>query len=286
MASPSLSPISLGTLARIFGATILGFTAGCVLGAPIDTDDEPRDCGSIGSHSEVSADEEGCVCDEGYDWCNDAPGDYTCCEMDRCPGDNNHFDGAIALCVCDVDYEWCDPSDDSDLSCCPISDNTTGDDGGGTGPGTPPPPTCSAEEEGQFWCTHTEEMGPQGSSLYTCSSGEWVIDETTGEESCEFDQYDFSFGCVDTGSAIEFVCGEGPGVGCSDEPAQCSDDDRIQFCKFGKVAEDSCARICQEEGDAEGATYDTGTCSDVEGSKECVCCDFGDEGCASGDTDG
>jgi hypothetical protein len=88
---------------------------------------------------------------------------------------------------------------------------------------------------------------------------------------------------VDNGTAIEFVCGLGPGTPCDDsETSFCEDTDQIHWCLFGKLTEDSCTRICQEVGDSEGITYDVGECAEDGGAAECFCCDLGDAGCDGG----
>ena len=129
-------------------------------------------------------------------------------------GENNKLDDA-GQCECRIGYDWCNPEDASDLDCCPIGSANSetgdgdptgdgdGDPGGGECPaGEPPPESCSVDEEGFFWCTHTEDQGPCESQLYICQGGAWVLDEVTAQDSCEFDGYDFTYGCVDDGSEI------------------------------------------------------------------------------------
>ena len=60
------------------------------------------------------------------------------------------------------------------------------------------------------------------------------------------------------------------------------DADMIQECKHGRLSQDSCLRICTEEGDAGGALYDFGECGEQEGAIECLCCDYGEPGCDDG----
>jgi hypothetical protein len=94
---------------------------------------------------------------------------------------------------------------------------------------------------------------------------------------------DFAYGCIDTGTAVEFVCGNGPGTACDSSAANtCVDSDVIDYCRYGKLTEDSCLRICQEEGDSNGASYDFGSCGDQDGTDDCLCCDLGDPGCGDG----
>ena len=167
--------------AVLLGAAV-GLVAGCVIG-PASTE-----CGSTFSHSEMIGDD--CVCEDGYDWCEPTiADDYTCCEFEvACAsGSNNHLDNADN-CVCDSGYTWCDPTDIDNLDCCPVGnedggtgstsgdgdgDTGTGDGDGdtGTGDGVLPPDECEPEQEGSFWCTNTDSMGPIGSSaLRACGS--------------------------------------------------------------------------------------------------------------------
>jgi hypothetical protein len=60
----------------------------------------------------------------------------------------------------------------------------------------------------------------------------------------------------------------------------CVDADVIQYCLYDKLTEDSCMRICTEDGDEMGVTYDYGECS--ADSSECFCCDEGEKGCPAG----
>ena len=112
-------------------------------------------------------------------------------------------------------------------------------------------------------------------------AGSWVENMEQGQLECEADNSDFSYGCIDNGEFIEFVCGDGPGTDCSGvECDACGDDgDQILFCFDGKLGSDSCQRICEEDGDARGITYDFGECVVGETGPECACCDEGDEGC-------
>jgi hypothetical protein len=226
-------------------------------------------------------------------------------------GEHNQLDDE-GDCTCDIGYDWCDPSDDSNLNCC---DNDIGDDeidGDGDGPddgpdddvdtdddvgtdsdstgdgdgdgdgdtGTLPPENCEAEEEGFYWCTHSEAMGPQNSQLFVCTGGSWVEEAALMDESCMFDGYDFAYGCVDDGMSVIFECGVGSGDDCAeDAPITCIDDDQIAYCLDGKETWDSCLAFCQEMG-IDGITYEYGECDDTDPADvACFCCDSGDEGC-------
>lgn len=148
------------------------------------------------------------------------------------------------------------------------------------------PDAADCTEDGLTFCSNVEEEGPAGSRFWECMGGTWV--ESDGpDESCLFDGFDFGYGCYDDGSAIVFVCGLGPGTPCSGpECDACGPDgDAIDFCVDGKLGRDSCFRICTEDGDDQGVTYDYGACETVEDPaviravSQCVCCDAGDPGC-------
>ncbi len=276
-----------------------GFGISCVL---VAGDGISKECGDLGTHSEEAGGE--CVCEAGYEWCDpNDQNDVDCCEPDGvCPDANSGWvDG---LCYCDPDFTWCNPDDQYDLSCCEGDD--TGGTGGkgtdgttdstgtaGTGGGgecsagtAPDPSACTTDNEGEFYCTNTVDQGPACSTLYVCEGGAWVDASATAETSCQFDQFDFAYGCVDTGGVdgiAEVVCGFGPGTACDDsEPSNCVDEDQIHWCHLGKLTEDSCSRICQDVGDESGATYDFGACVEDAGAAECGCCDTGDPACEGG----
>lgn len=224
-------------------------------------------------------------------------------------GENNQLDDD-GECICDIGHDWCDPNDNSNLNCCDddigddeIDDDNNGDgdgdgdgdpsdtdtdtetgDGDGDGDGdtgTFPPENCEPAEEGFYWCTHTEAMGPEGSQLFICSGGAWVEEASTVmDESCMFDGYDFAYGCVDDGMSAVFVCGVGSGETCSeDAPVYCVDEDQIAYCLDGKETWDSCLAFCQEVG-IDGVTYEYGECDESDPSDvACFCCDSGDRGC-------
>ncbi|MEM7159341.1 MAG: hypothetical protein AAF799_41265 [Myxococcota bacterium] len=237
-----------------------------------------------------------------------------------CGGDENnpvHLEGEV--CVCDDGFNWCNPSDLSDLSCCedpnqapgetdaplttgdPMTSGTadTADDVDDTGADetAEPPGECTMEEaewngvepndadctdDTFIFCSNVESEGPAGSRYWECMGGTWVENSGFPTVWCESEGRDFAYGCIDDGSGVAFVCGDGPGTPCSGPDCDaCGDDgDQILFCQDNRLGGDSCLRICTEEGDADGITYDFGECVTTdEGATECACCDAGEEGC-------
>lgn len=296
---------------------LAGIGLGCVINVgPLDC----SECGNTGCHSQVVNGECKCdlgyqfANDDPNDFeCDRIPGkggDASCGGED-----NIHLEGDV--CVCDAGYNWCVPDDLDDLSCC-IDDNqapgtdtdddpttTVGTDTGsdttdsadttvddtGDPPGMceeveapwngvePDPGDCT--EDGLVFCSNNDTEGPAGSRYWECMGGEWVESPSVGDESCQFDNFDFAYGCVDDGESVTFVCGDGPGTPCNGPACNgCGDDgDQIEFCEDGKLGADSCLRICTEDGDDQGVTYDHGYCTTDGGTAECACCDAGTEGC-------
>jgi hypothetical protein len=292
MASSPTSPErGLARLALVLGCAALG--PGCIIAAGGGDSDA---CGSLLSHSHVGAGDV-CYCDQGYTWENpDDPEDFDC---ERIPGKGSgegactepystHDDG---YCYCDYGYKWCEPDDAADFTCCmddaqdeagggetPDTDSAgTSDESGGGGGATPDPADCTADNEGVSFCSNTDDVGPEGSVYWMCMAGEWVEMPEAGNESCVYDGYEFAYGCVDTGTAVEFLCGNGTGSACERDFTNCVDGDNIDYCQYGKLTRDSCFRICTEEGDDMNATYDHGFCDAAVG--DCFCCDMGTEGC-------
>ncbi len=307
---------------KLLRARAVGGLAGLGLGCVIAVGQQDcSECGNTGCNSQVVNDE--CVCDPGYEFADpDDPNDFDCDRIPGKAGDascggnaNIHLEGEV--CVCDNGYNWCNPSDLDDLTCCEDDDQAPGDgtdgvttedptvgtddtaDGGTLDETGDPPGTCEetetpwnnvepddadCTEDGLVFCSNNAEEGPAGSRYWECVGGSWVESTTAGNESCQFDNFDFSYGCVDDGASVTFVCGVGPGTPCSG--AECNgcgtDGDEIQFCEDGRLGADSCLRICTEDGDEQGVTYDFGSCVLVDGGAECACCDEGDEGCMAG----
>lgn len=295
---------------------LAGIGLGCVISVgPLDC----SECGNTGCNSQEVAGE--CVCDPGHEFVSEDPNDYECDRIPSKPGDescggndNIHLEGD--LCVCDNGFNWCNPDDLNDLSCCVDEDQAPGD---GTGEDTSTDPTAGSDtsgtsadatadetgdppgmceevetpwnevepdaadctEDGLVFCSNNDVEGPAGSRYWECVGGAWVESTTAGDESCQFDNFDFAYGCIDDGASVAFVCGIGPGTFCNGADCNgCGDDgDQILFCEDGKLGGDSCLRICTEDGDDQGVTYDFGSCVLDSGTAECACCDAGDEGC-------
>lgn len=280
---------------------------GCVITVGPGGDDAGvHDCGSLLAHNDAN-----CVCDDGYERCNPGdPDDTDCCIKEgkgdgMCPDQNSFLDGD--QCFCNDGYAWCNPDDLDDLSCCEDPGQTsqgTGTMGGtmGTGttedlpttsqgtsggpmecpnPGTPPQ-SCDPETE-PFFCTHPESCGPEGSQFYQCMGGVYVEVPGGPNENCTFEGYDFGYGCVDTGSSVEFVCGYGPGTACQTGSASsCQGEANLESCVYGKATVTDCFAECTMVGDGMGVLYDYGYCGEQDGEIQCLCCDEGDEGCPAG----
>lgn len=247
--------------------SLLGLSYGCLINiGPL----EPCDSGS---NNKLDENDE-CVCLVGYDWCNpDDPEDLNCCSTGNADDVDTSADNNTSNDNSEVDTT----ADSTDTT---ADTDTTGDGDGDGDTGTLPPETCTAEEEGFYWCTHDEAMGPEGSDLYICMGGSWVLSNGEMDASCMFDGYDFAYGCVDTGTEVVFECGVGSGEACDDNSAvYCVDDDQIAYCLNGKETWDSCMAFCQEVG-IDGVTYEYGECDDADPANvACFCCDSGDEGC-------
>jgi hypothetical protein len=250
--------------------SVLGLGFGCI----IDIGPGPEPC-DTGDHNQIDDGE--CICDPGYDWCD--PNDDTnldCCfdgvGEDEIDDDNNNDDQT-------GDGDGDPTTGDGDGDPTDSTDSTGDGDGDGDGDtGTLPPENCTPDEEGFYWCTHSEAMGPEGSQLFVCTGGSWVENAAVMEESCMFDGYDFAYGCIDDGMSVIFECGVGSGEACTeDSPAYCVDEDQIAYCVNGKETWDSCMAFCQEIG-IDGVTYEYGECDETE-PVACFCCDSGDMGC-------
>ena len=226
-------------------------------------------------NNELVGDE--CFCLDGFNWCSSDPDDFTCCEDDQQgqtgdtgnPGDDD------------------DDDDDDDES---GSETAVADDGSSDGgdmceatPATPSdnvPDDADCTEDGLVFCSNGEADGSAGSRYFVCDAGAWVEMNEAMDEICVLDGWDFAIGCVLIDDEVVFDCGLGSGQDCSGPECDgCVDSDVIAVCLGNKLSEDSCARICQEEGDAKGVTYDSGTCEDTEDGSVCACCDEGEEGC-------
>ena len=245
------------------GVVGLGFGFGCVI-----TLVEPCDSGS---HNKINDDGQ-CECLIGYEWCNpDDPMNLDCCDSDPDVGNDDVVDTSTTNGTTDTTTDTDDTVGTTDST-----DTTTGDDT--TDTGTLPPDSCTADEEGFYWCTHDDAMGPQGSQFFICQGGVWVESNGFMDESCMFDGYDFAYGCVDNGTEIVFECGDGAGTACNnDDPAFCVDGDVIGYCDFGKETWESCQTFCETVG-IDGVTYEYGEC-DPNDPVACYCCDSIDPDC-------
>lgn len=270
------------------------------------------ECGDLGTHTNLD-----CSCEFGYSKCDPSDQDAIACCEDQlsCPDPHSELIGDH--CECKLGWEWCNPDNQDDLTCCEVGatsspttsttlppETTSGGtttttattaettttttttettDGGTTTGGPvcmgeqPPPDAC---DDGSYWCTQPEACGPEGSELYRCVGGEWFVEPTLGKDSCQFDGYDFAYGCVDNGKSVEFICGDGPGTPCEGgEPSTCANDATLEECSLGKLTHYDCFTICTEIGDGMGVLYDHGFCGERMGSIGCLCCDMGEPGC-------
>ncbi len=300
----------------IAAGALFGLSLGCIITTSGGGSDE---CGSLLSHSHVGSDGD-CYCDAGYTWENpDDDTDFDCEKEDpkgggnaQCVEPNSYLD-ASDNCHCDPGYKWCAPSDPNDYTCCvddaqdtnagtgdtddmttdptastgPETGDTTADSTGtvdDTGGSTPDPSQCTTDNEGTSFCSNTAAMGPEGSTLWRCMSGEWVeVPQADLDAECMFDNYDFAYGCTDEGDEAGTagpVCGFGSGAACDGDTTSCADDDLLDYCQWGKQSQVSCLAVCQDP--EAKMTYDHGFCaedSEAMGTFDCFCCDSGDEGC-------
>ncbi len=256
---------SLKTAALLGG--ILGLSFGCII------DISPLEPCESGSNNKLNDDGE-CECRIGYDWCTDDPADLNCCDLDE---DTNGDDVDTTTSSDDDTTNGDDVDTTSETDTSSETDSTTGDDT--TDTGVLPPESCTPEEEGFYWCTHTEEMGPQGSQFFICEGGSWVENGAFMDETCMFDGYDFAYGCVDDGVDVIFECGDGSGSDCAEDPAYCIDGDQIAYCYWGKETWESCQNFCENIG-IDGVTYEYGECDESDPEDvSCYCCDADDPEC-------
>lgn len=285
-------------------ASLLGFFSAFALGCVINVGGGGDTAGSYDCGDLLAHNDDNCQCDPGYERCNPNSDDTDCCKKigkgddESCPDPNSAY--ADGQCFCNVGYAWCNPSDANDLSCCAdpgqTSNGTTGltetsngtDDlpttGGTGGPVecnevATPPASCDPETE-NFFCSHPESCGPEGSVSYICDGGVWVETPGAPDDNCSFDGFDFGYGCVDTGTKVDFVCGYGPGDACETGSANtCNETTQLLFCAYGKLGGQDCYTQCTEIGDEDMVLYDFGYCGEQDGVAQCLCCDEGDEGC-------
>lgn len=140
-----------------------------------------------------------------------------------------------------------------------------------------PPPRCSP---GASFCDHAVDCGPQGSTYFECQDGDYVPAPDVPAASCKADGFDFAYGCVGTDDGPQFLCGKGPGTPCEEGDLEfCSDETTFQFCVYGKLGDLDCKKQCQEVGDGNGVTFDSGFCLQKRLDPGCQCCNEGDPGC-------
>jgi hypothetical protein len=307
------------SLAFIAAGALSGLSLGCIISTNGGGSDE---CGSTFSNSHEASDGK-CYCNSGYTWENPEDDDDYDCEYiegrddsSQCNDPNSFLNSDT--CYCDPGYIWCDLSDANDYSCCvdPAQDSIagTGDDtvtadtgnvetGSGTDtvadttadggsvddtgpePGVEPDPAdCNGDHEGEYFCSHTAAMGPEGSTMWQCLGSVWTeVSQADLDALCVFDTYEFAYGCTDEGDlagSVGTVCGFGPGTDCNGDDATCADDDVLDYCLYGKLSSASCLEVCQDP--SQKMTYDHGYCAedpDDMGLFDCFCCDEGDEGC-------
>ena len=267
-------------------AVLLGFLSslavGCVIGVNQNgkkSDECPED------NSYLDADKGECFCNANYEWCNpDDAADLTCCPSNDSSSQTNNTQ---------TDPTNTTPGTDA-------SGGTTHEPTGGTTAEppttsvsgttgepldctvtTPVPDSCDPNTETAL-CLSADnpDCGPEGSKYYSCEGGQWVQAPAAGAASCINDGYDFSYGCIDDGKKIEFLCGDGPGTPCVEgDPSACVDDKTLSECKWNKTTHYDCFTICTEQGDSMGVLYDYGYCGEDMGQTGCLCCDMGEPGC-------
>lgn len=225
-------------------------------------------------HSMLDGDK--CYCVEGFEWCSDDPNDLSCCPAQVTTGPEPTSDSGSTTTSSSSTSTTRGTGTDATGSSSSGGPGSTS--GGPVCPGEQAPPdTC---DNGSFWCTQPEACGPEGSELYRCADGVWVLEPDLPGDNCAFDGFDFAYGCVDDGDSVVFLCGDGPGTACQGgDPASCVDDTVLAECTFGKLTHFDCLKICTEVGDDMGVLYDFGSCGEDQGAFGCLCCDMGDPGC-------
>lgn len=234
-----------------------------------------------------------CFCNPGYLFCTADLDDLSCCAEDGTSSEPPTGSGTSTTAVDPTTGPGTSSTTDPDTTTEAVTStettdstttgtsSTTDDTSSTTGAELctgpqPPPDTCT---EGQYWCTNPEICGPEGSELYRCQNGAWVLDTGTADDSCTFDGYDFAYGCIDDGQSVILLCGEGPGSACDNtEPSTCATDVLLNQCTYGKLTEFDCFIQCTEVGDGM-RIFDDGECGEIEGQFLCVCCNLDDPGC-------
>lgn len=254
----------------------------CVIGTATTTTTDSDTGEFVCDDPNSYLDGETCYCNPGFEFCTDDPDDLSCCPADdgitTVPGTTST---TAPVPTTEAPTTTLPDETTTETSGTTTETATTDDtDTGGVEEcmgAQPPPEEC---KNGQFWCTMPAACGPAGSELYRCEGGVWGLEPNLAKDSCNFDGYDFSYGCVDSGKDVEFWCGDGPGTACEDtDPTSCANDNDLAQCIYGKLTHFDCLVQCTEVGDEMGALYDHGFCGDDRGTAACLCCDMGDPGC-------
>lgn len=279
---------------RIALAAALALLPACIItgaNTTLTSDSDGYECEDPNSY----LDGDRCFCNVGYEFCTDDPDDLSCCAADdlttgtptTVPGttvDETTTTGPTTSLPPTTEGTTSTTGPTGTTGTTETTTEVTATTTEGTTTGVPecmgaqpPPDTCIS---GQFWCTQTEACGPEASELYRCDEGAWILEPNLAKDSCNFDGYDFAYGCVDDGSAVVFICGDGPGSDCEPaDPATCPNEQTLSQCLLGKLTHFDCLVQCTEVGDANMTLYDHGFCGDDNGDNVCLCCDMGDRGC-------
>lgn len=252
------------------------------------------DTGSSSSGGDLTCDDphaelvgEKCFCVAGYTWCDPAdPNDLSCCPEGVTTGAPTTTapvttsDSGTTTTSGTTSGPGTSTGDETTTGETTEAGSSSGDGttGGPVCPGQQPPPDVC--DDNSYWCTSPEACGPAESELYRCVNGAWVPDDSLAKQSCTFDGYDFTYGCIDDGKKIEFLCGDGPGTACQvGDPSSCVDEKVLAECVYDKLTHFDCFTICTEVGDSMGVLYDYGYCGEDMGQTGCLCCDMGEPGC-------
>ncbi|MCY1062681.1 hypothetical protein [Nannocystis sp. SCPEA4] len=272
----------------------LALAPGCIISGGDTTSESDTSSEFVCDDPNSYLDGETCYCDDGYEYCTDDPNDLSCCPIDETTSSPSVGTTTVEP-TSTTTPTTTEPTTETEATSLPETTSTSTTEGTASttaettegestttgGPecmgAQPPPDACS---NGQFWCTMTEACGPEGSEVYRCEGNEWVLEPNLAKDSCNFDGYDFAYGCVDDGKNVEFVCGDGPGTPCDNADApSCADQTNLNTCIYGKLAEFDCFVQCTEVGDDMMTLYDHGFCGEDMGTSVCLCCDMGEPGC-------
>ncbi len=265
MKSASKNWTLLNTLAA--GATT--FILGCVITlGPSDRD--PNQTGECGNNSALENDGK-CYCIDNYDWCSDNESDLDCCPSGSGTTNDptNATTGETEGTGSETGGETEGTTDTTGTET--ETEGTTDDPTAGPScDDAMPPPDGPCDPETELaYCTHPDTCGPQGSEYYECIDGMWTLIDSTGADSlCQFDGFDFSYGCVDDGMQVFLECGYGSGAPCTEDA--CADMDTLEACIHGKATAQSCQETCAED------FFDYGECGDQGMGPECLCYNEGE----------